>query len=88
MIGKDGPRRFQVRQAYLSSTSPMEEVRPTETVAFFRNLVDGGCALPEGASGRFRSVRACEILEKCYYPHITKEVRRPSDSGRADAGDV
>lgn len=77
MLGKDGPRRYQVHQAYLTSTRQMQEVRPTETVAFFRSLTEtaGDCS---------RSVRAREILESCYYPHITKEVRRPLDLSRTD----
>ena len=71
VIGKDGPRRYQVRKAYLTSTLPMQEVRSDETVAFFREFGD-----VTSSEGRVRAVKAREILENCYYPHVTKEARR------------
>jgi len=85
MIGKDGPRRYQIRKAYLSSTQAMQEVRSTDTIAFFRYLAEPGAVprtLEEGASNRVTATRAREILESCYYPHVTKEVRRGSETNR------
>jgi hypothetical protein len=58
----------------------MQEVTTSETVAFFRGL--GGVGSDEPASMRARSARAREILENCYYPHITKEARRGDTRAR------
>ncbi len=72
MTGKDGPRRHQIKKAYLDTTRPMQEIRSTDTVAFFRALGDTPV---EGPAARYRSIRTREILDNCYYPHVTKEVR-------------
>jgi len=73
VTGKDEPRRARLHKAWQESTQPHEEIRATDAVAFFRSL---GETAAEGKSPRYRSVRTREILDNCYYTHVTREVPR------------